>query len=32
MAEAKDFKIGIELGFDKIHHKITPIKESARGL
>jgi len=32
MAEASDFTIGAELGVDKIHHKITPIRESVRGL
>jgi len=24
MAEASDFKFGIQLGFAKAHHKITP--------
>ena len=32
MAEASDFKILVDVGFDKAHHKITPIRESARGL
>jgi len=32
MAGASDFKIGVEVGFDKVHHKITPIRERARGL
>ena len=31
MAEASDFKIGVDVGFDKILHKITPIRESAGG-
>jgi len=32
MAEASDFKIGVEMGFAKAHHKITPIRQSAGGL
>jgi len=24
MAEARDFKFGTQLGFDKAHHKTTP--------
>ena len=32
ITEASDFKIGVDVRFDKAHHKITPIGESARGL
>jgi len=32
MAEASDFKFGIQLGFAKVHHKITPKGKSGRGL
>jgi len=32
MAEASDFKFGIQLGFAKGHHKITPIGKSRHGL
>jgi len=32
MAEANDFKLGIQLGFAKAHHKITPRGTSGRGL
>jgi len=32
MAEVSDFKIVVKVGFDKTHHKITPIRESARGI
>jgi len=32
MAEASDFKFGIQLGFAKVHHKITPIGKSGHGL
>ena len=28
MADASDFKFGIQLGFAKAHHKITPIGKS----
>ena len=31
MAEASDFKFGIQLRFAKVHHKITTIK-SGQGL
>jgi len=31
MAEASDFKFGMQLGFAKSHHKITPVGKSARG-
>jgi len=32
MDEASDFKFGIQLGFAKAHHKITPIGKSVHGL
>jgi len=32
MAEASDFKFGIQLGFAKAHHKITPGEKSGGGL
>jgi len=32
MAEASDFKFSTQLGFDKAHHKITPIEKSGHGL
>jgi len=32
MAEASDFKFGIQLGFAKAHHKITSIGKSGHGL
>jgi len=31
MAEARDFKIGMPLGFVKAHHKITRRQRSGRG-
>jgi len=31
-AEVSDFKFGIQLGFTKAHHKITPMGKSGRGL
>jgi len=30
MAEASNFKIGLQVGFDKAHHEITPITKSGR--
>jgi len=30
-AEASDFKFGMQLGFAKGHHKITPREKSGRG-
>jgi len=27
MAEASDFKIGVDVGFDRAHHKITPSEQ-----
>jgi len=30
MAEARDFKLGTQLGFAKAHHKTTPRKKWAR--
>ena len=30
-SEASDFKFGMQLGFAKAHHKITPRGESGRG-
>jgi len=30
-AEASDFKFGMQLGFAKAHHKITPREKSGRG-
>jgi len=32
MAEASHFKFGIQLGFAKAHHKITPREKSGGGL
>jgi len=32
MAEASDFKFGMQLGFAKAHHKITPRAKNERGL
>jgi len=32
MAEASDFKFGVQLRFAKAHHKITPIGKSGHGL
>jgi len=32
MAEASDFKFGIQLGFARAYHKITPIGKSRCGL
>jgi len=31
MAEASDIKFGIQLGYAKVHHKITPIGKSGLG-
>jgi len=31
MAEASEFKFGVQLGFAKAHHKITPRGKSGRG-
>ena len=31
MAEASKFKFGVQLGFAKAHHKITPNEKSKRG-
>jgi len=30
-AEASDFKFGMQLGFAKAHHKITPRRKEGRG-
>ena len=30
-AEASDFKFGMQFGFSKAHHKITPREKSGRG-
>jgi len=32
MAKDSEFKFGIQLGFAKAHHKITPIEKSGCGL
>jgi len=32
VAEASNFKFGIQFGFAKDHHKITPIEKSGHGL
>ena len=31
MAEASEFKFGVQLGFAKAHHKITPRGKEGRG-
>jgi len=31
MAESSDFKLGMQVGLHKAHHKITPIPASERG-
>jgi len=31
-AEARDFKVGTQLGFAKAHYKITPREKSGHGL